>query len=248
METADAEQPELLAVEEADIEVSEDDGEGAGGAAGDQEQPDSPVTARRFLPSSIGLTVLLPVDVNEIDAVVSWGDYRTEPPLPESILSGEAEVKELDDNGRPVRRKRPDFDWVRVPKERFVRIAIREGRGSPTVVPESACEQRRGGGLQLETHARTFTYKRADGTDETVRAVTVFLVNRRKSAHRYYADVAYAFQARLELICDRGFCPRRDLSGVDAPDFDRRVADLHYRDVCDFAVGRNASAGWESNR
>jgi hypothetical protein len=30
--------------------------------------------------------------------------------------------------------------------------------------------------------------------------------------------VAYAFQARLELICGRGFCAQPDLSGVNAPD------------------------------
>src|SRR5208337_573107 len=65
---------------EAEIDVSESEGDGAGGAAGDQERPDSPSTTRRFLPSSIGLTVLLPPDVNEIEAFVSWGDYRTEPP------------------------------------------------------------------------------------------------------------------------------------------------------------------------
>jgi hypothetical protein len=203
---------------------------------------------RRFLPSSIGLTVLLPPDVAELEALITWGDYRTEPPLPESVLSGEEETRELGEDGKPIKPKRPNFDWVRVPKERSVKLRIVEGRGPPTIIPESACEQRPGGGLQLETHARTFTYKRADGTDETVRAVTVFLVNRRNTAHRYYADVSYVFQARLELVCERGFCARRDLSGVGTQDFDRRVADLHYRDVCDYAVGRNAAAGWDTNR
>jgi hypothetical protein len=247
MEADEMAQPELAAVEEAEIDVSETDGDGAGGAAGDQDQPDAPSSARRLLPSSIGLTVLLPPDVTELEALVSWGDYRTEPPLPESVFSGQEEVNELDKDGKPVRRKRPIFDWVRVPKERSVKLRVVEGRASPSVVPESASEQRRGGGLQLETLARTFTFRRADGTDETVRALTVFLVNRRKSVHRYYADVAYVFQARLELICERGFCARRDLSGVDDPDFDRRVADLHYRDVCDYAVGRNAAGVWEAS-
>jgi hypothetical protein len=246
MEATDADQPELGTVEEAEIDVSETDTEGSGGAPGDQQQPDSPTSTRRFLPSSIGLTVLLGPDVKEIEALISWGDYRTEPPLPEGVLSGEEQIKQLDENGKPVKRRRPNFDWVRAPKERAVKLAIAEGRGPRTVVPDSACEQRPGGGLELEAHARTFTYKRADGSDETVRAVTVFLVNKRKSAHRYYADVAYAFQARLELVCEGGFRAKRDLSGVDAPDFDRRVADLHYRDVCDYAVGRNASADWET--
>lgn len=210
MEAEENEQPELVAVEEAEIDVSESEGDGAGGAAGDQDQPETPNTARRFLPSSIGLTVLLPPGVAELEALITWGDYRTEPPLPESVLSGEEETRELGEDGKPIRRKRPNFDWVRVPKERSVKLRIVEGRGPPTIIPESGCEQRPGGGLQLETHARTFTYKRADGTMETVRAVTVFLVNRRNTAHRYHADVSYAFQARLELVCERGFCARRD--------------------------------------
>ena len=53
MEAEENEQPELVAVEEAEIDVSESEGDGAGGAAGDQDQPETPNTARRFLPSSI---------------------------------------------------------------------------------------------------------------------------------------------------------------------------------------------------
>ena len=52
----------------------------------DNEEPEAPNSRRRFLPSSVGLTVLLDPDVNEIEARISWGDYRTEPPLPEAIL------------------------------------------------------------------------------------------------------------------------------------------------------------------
>jgi hypothetical protein len=60
---------------------------GAGGAAGDQDQPDPPNSRRRFLPSSVGLTVLLPPGVTEIDAKVNWGDYVTEPPGPPTTAS-----------------------------------------------------------------------------------------------------------------------------------------------------------------
>ena len=66
-------------------------------------------------------------------------------------------------------------------------------------------------------------------------------------ADRFYADVSFIFQARLELICKQGFRPRRDLSGLRAEDPDVRLADLHYRDVCEYAVGRNTSAGWEGD-
>jgi hypothetical protein len=46
--------------DDAETEVAEPPDDGAGGAAGDAELPDAPVAKRRFLPSSIGLTVLLP--------------------------------------------------------------------------------------------------------------------------------------------------------------------------------------------
>ncbi|MGO9327298.1 MAG: DISARM system helicase DrmA, partial [Steroidobacteraceae bacterium] len=46
--------------------------------------------------------------------------------------------------------------------------------------------------------------------------------------------------------CTQGFRPRRDLSGYNSGDLDLRVADLHYRDVCEWAVGRNAAAAWHS--
>ena len=113
-------------------------------------------------------------------------------------------------------------------------------------MPESAAEQRHGGGLVLETHSRLFSYTTPDGTTERVRALTVFLVNRRAPVHRFYADVGYVFQARLELFCVTGFQPRRDLSGYRAQDWDLRIGDLHYRDVREWAVGQNAAAGWEA--
>lgn len=235
------------AQEEMEIDVEESDTEGAGGAAGDNEEPETPNTRRRFLPSSVGLTVLLSPDVKEIEARVSWGDYRTEPALPEAVLLPEPLPEEIGEDGKPKRATRPMVDWVRTPKERTVRLQIRDGRGSPMLVPESAAEQRRGGGLTLETHSRLFTYQTPEGHTEQVRALTVFLVNRRATVHRFYSDVSYAFQARLELGCEQGFRPRRDMSGYRAQDWDLRIADLHYRDVLEWAVGRNAAAGWETN-
>jgi hypothetical protein len=64
----------------------------------------------------------------------------------------------------------------------------------------------------MTIHAREFSFVLPDGRTERVRAATVFLVNRRTPVKRRYADVAYAFQARLELICLDGFQPRFDLS------------------------------------
>jgi hypothetical protein len=234
------------AQEEMEIEVEEPDA-GEAGAAADNEEPEAPNARRRFLPSSIGLTVLLDPNVKEIEARISWGDYRTEPPLPETVLLPEPPTAELGEDGKPKRIDRPLVDWVRIPKQRIVALPVREGRGGAIVVPESAAEQRRGGGLTLETHSRLFSYTTPNGKTERVRALTVFLVNRRATVHRYYADASYAFQARLELGCEHGFRSRRDLSGYQAADWDLRIADLHYRDVLEWAVGRNAAAGWDAS-
>ncbi len=229
--------------EERELDVEEPDPAGAGGAAGDDTEPEAPNARRRFLPSSVGLTVLLDPSVTEIEAKVCWGDYRTEPPMELALLAPDPPPGA---DGAASRPKRPDVEWIRVAKTRTLRLPVRDGRSSnPFVVPESASEQRPGGALVLETHARVFNVPTTDGGTKRVRALTVFLVNRRDAKiHRRYADIGYAFQARLELTCPSGFEARRDLSGLTSNDPDLRIADLHYRDVCEWAVGRNAAAAW----
>ena len=237
---------ELIAQEETDISTDQELGEGAGGAAGDTDQPDAPNTTRRFLPSSIGITVLLPAHVKEIKARLTWGDYVTEPLLPEFVLTGELPPDSLDQGeGKEGKPKKQPVTWLRSPRDRMVTVPVPEGRGAEIIVPESAAAQRRGGGLVLESHARSFTLEQPDGSKNVVRALTVFLVNKRKEVDRAYADVCYAFQARIELICEGGFYPKQDLSGLKSVDSDHRTADLHYREVCDYAVGRNVAAGWD---
>ena len=236
------------AQEEMEIDVEEPDADGGGGVAGDNEPPETPNTRRRFLPSSIGLTVLLDPAISEIEARVSWGDYVTEPPLPEEVMLPEEPSSEAEDDGKRKRPERPRVDWLRIPKDRNIRLAVCDGRGEPVVIPESAGEQVRGGALVIETHSRVFNYETPDGHVKRVRALTVFFVNQRSDAHRFYSDASYVFQARLELVCERGFKARRDLSGYHATDWDLRIADLHYRDVCEWAVGRNSAAGWDMSQ
>jgi hypothetical protein len=194
------------AQEELDPEADAPDPAGAGGAAGDNETPDAPNTPRRFLPSSIGLTVLVDPDVTEIEANVTWGDYQTEPPLPESVLMGESEPEEIGADGKQKRKARIAVEWVRVPKARTVIIKLtKEGRANPIVVPESAAEQRRGGGLVLESHSRIFEYVTPDGTPERVRALTVFLVNRRAIVSQSSYAIRISAAARFVGNEDQGW-------------------------------------------
>jgi len=217
---------------EGDKETEPPDDPVIPGRAEDDTEPDTGSTTRRLMPNSLGLTVLLRPEITEVEAVITWGDYVTEPPLEELVLT--------DDQARNA----PAVDWCRLPRSVVMRLRVEDGRSRPIVVPDSAAPQVRGGGLALETHARVYPVEQPDGTHQSVRALTVVLVNRRRRANRRYADTCYAFQARIELRCTEGFVPRCDLSGLNAQDEDRRVADLHYRDVQEFAVGRNTSAGW----
>ncbi len=233
---------DVESLEEGETGVEEPDGEGAGGAAGDDEPPEVASARRRFLPSSIGLTVLLDLSVTTLKATVTWGDYVAEPDPADFLLAAPA-----DGDGGGRREALPKFQWVRKAKARTLEIPVIEGRSRhPIVVPDSAPVQgKRGGPLVLETHSRTFELTTPEGQRRPLRALTVFLVNRRAPVNgRVVADLTYAFQARLELECDAGFEARRDLSGHDTDDADLRLADLHYRDVVEWAVGRNSAAAW----
>lgn len=225
---SDEEQEELLTVEPG--------GAGAGGAAGDDGEADPPVVRRRFLPSSVGITVMLPAGVQRIKVRATWGDYVTEPQLPPDILEGEKR-----DNHQKV-------TWVRKPGLSEIDVDVpAPGKLTKHVLPDSAAPGKRGGALELGVQARPFTLKHPDGSNETVNVVTVFLVNRRASVRGRYADITFAFQVRLALLCDEGFRPQYDLSRYRSSDDDERLADLHYRDLPAFAVGRNAATSYQTD-
>ena len=225
--------------ESEDEDNTRADNSSNGGGAPDRETDDMRTRRRAWRPSAIGLTVLVPVGVKELEAVVTWGDYRTEPPMERFLLEAH------DDPNKPDTREAPEVQWVRTPRREAVKVSIPDGRAEKSIlVPNSETPQLPGGALELAAHARPYAVKMPDDKEARFQAVTIFLVNRRKRPRRRYEDVAFAFQARLELICPDGFVPRVDISGYATDDFDRRVADLHYADSHEFAVGRNTSAQW----
>jgi hypothetical protein len=188
------------------------------------------------LPSSCGLTVLIEASVEEVEVSLSWGDYVTVPPLPDEVFVDEK--KQFDPSYRNVQ-------WQRVPGQATLRLQVpKDGRGRPVTVPGSAGIQRRGGGLQLVAHARPYKLDQPDGTTRDVMALTVMVVNRRMSTRRRFNDVTFAFQVRLEMRSTAGLYPRANVTGYASADLDATLADLHYCDVADYAVGCNTSAGW----
>ncbi len=208
------------------------------GDADDHDTSDQP-PRDRFLPSSIALTVILHHTVREVTVRATWGDYKTEPPLPDALLMPDYTAVE----GEKKPEKPASLRWVRIPGEATRTIDVtRSKSGIP--LDGSAAPQRPGGGLEIAVHQRPLTQTTPEGATERLRVVTIFLINRRKRAKAPYTDVAYAFQARLELQCAEGFWPRCNLSTHESDEFDLRLGDLHYRDVFEYAVGRNTSGGW----
>ncbi|NOG73925.1 DISARM system helicase DrmA [Roseicella sp. DB1501] len=232
-----AEEPEGLD-EEGDPLFGDDAGadpETGPARAADDAPPDEPSARPRRLPASLGLTTLVPEGVEEVEVALTWGDYATEPPLPPEVLA---------DTQAQFDPKYRDVRWRRVPGEAVVRIPVPDGRGARVVLPGTGGAQRPAGGLSIEAHARPYEIEQPDGSVARVRALTVMVVNRRPPVRRRFADITFAFQVRLELRCAAGFHPRSDLSGYGSEDPDAALADLHYRDVAEYAVGRGTSAGW----
>ncbi len=69
------------------------------------------------------------------------------------------------------------------------------------------------------------------------RAVSIFLVNKRTPSADEKKEEAFVFQAAFGIRCAAGFVARPNLRGQDGTDWDEQVADLQYREVCEFAVG-----------
>ena len=213
--------------------LAEMEGYGAGGAAGDHDEPDSPPARRRFLPSAIGLTVMLDPGVATIDVALDWGDYVPEPPLPPDVLESG-----VDTRGQAI-------SWRRVGHARTLTVSVPDVAAglAKQPVPDSGATARPGGALEIGIRARPFRLQLATGQMRDVRVVTVFLVNRRREPHARYRDLAYAYQVRIALGCANGFEPQHDLSRIDRDDWDEQLADLHYRDAAAYAVGLGCAAG-----
>lgn len=231
-----AEEDDLF--EEGDPLVGDDlgaDSDAGPARAADDAPEDLAPAVRIRAPSSLGLTVLLDAAVTEVDVNLCWGDYVTLPPLSEEEL--------LDDKAEA-----PEVEWERVPGSATLRVPVpTDGQRRTITIPDSRGAQRPSGALQIEAHARPYDVTEPDGTKRALRVLTLMVVNRRSSVRRRYQDVTYAFQVRLAVRCEAGLHPRANMRGFDSKDFDEAVADLHHRDVCEFAVGVNTSAGWKAD-
>jgi hypothetical protein len=209
-------------------------------AADDGGPPEPAAARRRYLPSTLGLSVLVAAEVKQLEATVEWGDYvyegeagddgspaeEGEPPAP------------VEENGEETTATTPARlqGYRRQPRTEAIMLTLPASQEGPThlEVPNS-------GGLRLVVTCRAADcagagHRLPPGT----RSVSVFLLNERKPDERH-AYHGYVFQTTLTLATPIAFVPRPDpRSGGD--DWDERIGDLHYRDVFEYAVGHGVAA------
>ena len=131
--------------------------------------------------------------------------------------------------------------WSRIPFEQSTVIKLPiTGNPPDWEIPLSR-------GLVLRTVVRPIgTHGRRSAAPGS-RAVSVFLMNRRKSqpGQDVLDDTLYVFQPEIEVRSERPF-PSQPMSasGVSG-DWDDEVAELHYADTPEYATGHGVSSDWD---
>ena len=169
------------------------------------------------MPSSIGMSILVPAAARRLTVTVRWGDYHLQQPKEDQGDSAAWQRTPREEQvvfDLPAETQKPEEEDV--PGSNGLRLAIfRCGRSTATA-PRAGCRV---------------------GT----RSVSVFLVNRRRPAPDETRDEAFAFQTQIEVASEEPLVPRPNLRSLGSSDWDERVGDLQYRDVCEFAVGHSVA-------
>ena len=220
---------------------------GDGGSTGDDAAtPEKAAAGKRFLTSSIGLSILVAPDIEDLSVVVQWGDYVWEGPEKEPVstiaVSEDDVAKWTLEEPAPSQTaitSAPKKGFRRQPREEIVAVRLPAIGSKPAELPVP-----NSGGLVLSATARA-TGAATSRIPRGTKSVSVFLVNKRPpSDERVYRTFAY--QARLIVKASQAFVPRPDLRGTNsregALELDEQVADLHYRDVFEYAVGHGVAA------
>jgi len=233
------------------------------GGLDDDATPEKPAARKSILPSSMGLSVLVPPGVDQIDALAEWGDYTFEGPdgTESGASAGEEDPAESDSphhaaaggesapgaNGATAVPRKRRRGWRRTPRNASAVIDLPKAGGKPIEVNLSGHGGADGVVLVVTVRPVSPTAMGTGRLPKGTRSVSVFLVNKREP-DRDHPYRTFAFQTKLSLKLTKPFVARPDLRGGDAgagtDDWDDRVADLQYRDVCEYAVGHGVSATW----
>ena len=199
---------------------------GMAGGTDDDERPERASGRKVFLPSSLGVSVLVPENCQVIKVKAFWGDYR--------LLQANGGTE---GNGTSSPPGRAPQQWQRTQRVCALAIPVPKSTNKPihTDIPES--------GIVMSVRP-----VKMDGVGNAgsllppgTRSASMFLVNYRPTAPDERKDEGFLFQAGMTLYPDRPLVPRPDLCGFDSDDPDERVADLQFRDVYECAVGHGVA-------
>lgn len=188
-------------------------------AAVDENQtPEQAASKRSYLPSSLGLSVLVPSGKQELQAIVRYGEYlRIEPE--EGARQGSLP------------------QWRRNPHEEILTIEL--GNRVPAQGVVSVPNSR---GVEVVWSLRGVPDGDTDGgLPKGTQSLSIFVVNRRKASPDEVRDEGFIFQVELEVQSERSFIARPNLRSLESDDWDERVADLQYRNSFEFSVGHSVS-------
>lgn len=219
-----------------DPESSDDVGEASlpieAGGGDEDTQPADTANSKSYLPSSIGLSVLVPDEMPQIQATARWGDYRWE--------SEEEEIPDEpagdEEHGYAAARERKvSKGYRRESREESRQIdikALEDGVPKRLSLPNT-------GGLEVVVIKRSLGNCEALGLPKGACTVSAFLTNYREPDPRLRYK-GCAFQAELELSSHLSFLNQPDLRGlsnIQNQDPDERLADLQYRNMREHGIG-----------
>jgi hypothetical protein len=217
------------------LREADDDTEEGELGSGDDLEPDTNGTAepepkaKRFLPASAGMTVLLRPGTTTLRVGLRYADY---------VRMTRKQLAAIHED--PPQRKHESAQtawWKRMPRDWItLRLPLLAGGEHTEAVPDSR-------GVELVT--RTEPVFGVPGVEDGSLAVSVFVVNRRQSdtdkVRDPRRDESYLFQVELELRSP-DLVPRADRHLEASNDLDDRILDLQYRDHVEWAVGHGCAA------
>jgi len=182
----------------------------------DDDSPEKPAARRSYLPSSMGVSVLVPPGLRDVQAVIRYGEYLR--------------VEAAEGTSGPQH-------WKRIPREEFVTVTIGKESAGQGIAPVPNSR-----GVELVWSVRSVPDGDFDGgLPKGTRSLSLFVVNRRKAAPDEVRDEGFIFQVELEVQSDTSFIARPNLRSMESDDWDARVADLQYRNSFEFSVGHSVA-------
>jgi hypothetical protein len=168
------------------------------------------------LPASMGMSVLLPPGPasDAITATLTFAEYS---------------IEEVEEEGR----KRKAHYW-----RRHARPPVSE---TITLDPKTIASGKRIAtypGLVLKGK---LAVAETPGLKPGTRALSLFVVNERPQGEKGRQDEQFLFQVELALTFAAGFEARPNQRDHQSCDWDDKVADLQFRDRCEYAVGHGVS-------